>query len=349
MRHTTVYHEPGMFAAWPANGGVWSWGDEILVCFTIGHYREYPDTHCIDRDRPMVIGLARSVDGGTTWAAGAARDVDRISRNPVKPVPRTGVPFGDPDFAFKVGTAAVTIRNRTFIVSRDRGACWEGPYELPCADDTMTSRTDYVLHGPGSCTVFLSHAPTGEDTMTLQDRVFACRTDDGGRSWARLGYLTCDEPRAVMPSTVTLPDGTYVTALRRRLDRPAAGGGITSRNWIEIRESKDGGRNWSFLSEAADTGGRNGNPPALVRIADGRLVLAYGYRGERSSIRARISDDAGRTWEREIILRDDARNHDIGYPRMIVRPDGAIVTMYYFTTSEQPEQHICATIWNPPH
>ena len=348
MKHSTIYYAPGVFAAWPANGGIWNWGDEILVCFAIGRYREYPDTHCIDRDSPIEYGLARSLDGGETWSVDTDPEINRVSRRRVVPLPPTGLPFGDAGFALKVGTAAVTIKSTTFVVTRDRGVTWEGPYALPGADATMTSRTDYIVHGPGSCTLFLSHAPTAEERMTRGDRVFAWRTDDGARSWTRLGYLTSDEPRAVMPSTVLLADGRFISALRRRLDSPATRTATNSRNWIEIRESTDGGRSWSFVSEAADTGGKNGNPPAMAQTTDGRLVLAYGYRGDRPSIKARISDDAGRTWGEEIILRDGARMHDIGYPRMVVRTDGTVVTVYYFTTAERPEQHICATTWDVP-
>ena len=34
MRQVTVYREPGRFAGWPANYGIWCWGDEIVVGFT---------------------------------------------------------------------------------------------------------------------------------------------------------------------------------------------------------------------------------------------------------------------------------------------------------------------------
>ena len=27
-QHRFVYKEPGRFAGWPANGGIWHWGDE---------------------------------------------------------------------------------------------------------------------------------------------------------------------------------------------------------------------------------------------------------------------------------------------------------------------------------
>jgi hypothetical protein len=64
-------------------------------------------------------------------------------------------------------------------------------------------------------------------------------------------------------------------------------------------------------------------------------------------IRAKLSKDEGKTWDDEIHLRDDARTWDIGYTRSVERPDGKIVTIYYYTTHDIEEQHIAATIWNP--
>ncbi len=91
----------------------------------------------------------------------------------------------------------------------------------------------------------------------------------------------------------------------------------------------------------------NGNPPSLVKLPDGRICVTYGYRNIPYSIRARISTDKGKTWSKEILLRDDARKFDIGYTQSIVREDGKIVTVYYYTTEEKNEMHIAATIWNP--
>ena len=44
-------------------------------------------------------------------------------------------------------------------------------------------------------------------------------------------------------------------------------------------------------------------------------------------------------------LRQDAHTWDMGYTRTVVRPDGKLVTIYYYTTAERPEQHLEATIW----
>ena len=117
--------------------------------------------------------------------------------------------------------------------------------------------------------------------------------------------------------------------------------------WIDVYQSVDGGQNWEFLSKVADIEGNNGNPPSLVSLLDGRLCVAYGYRDAPFGIRAKLSLDNGKTWGDEIILRDDGRTWDLGYPRMVQREDGKLVTIYYYTTHENPEQHIAATIWDP--
>jgi len=48
-----------------------------------------------------------------------------------------------------------------------------------------------------------------------------------------------------------------------------------------------------------------------------------------------------------LTLRVDGRNNDFGYTRTVQRPDGKLVTVYYYTTEHDPQQHIAATIWEP--
>ena len=38
MNHVTVYREAGDYAGWPANYGIWSWGNEIVTGFTLGSH-----------------------------------------------------------------------------------------------------------------------------------------------------------------------------------------------------------------------------------------------------------------------------------------------------------------------
>src|SRR6478735_1121360 len=66
--HVTVWRESGRYGGWPANHGIWSWGDEILVGFTAGVLKTDDMTrHPIDRSAGEHHVLSRSLDGGRTW------------------------------------------------------------------------------------------------------------------------------------------------------------------------------------------------------------------------------------------------------------------------------------------
>jgi hypothetical protein len=71
-----IYRELGRFAGWPANNGIWSWGDEILVGFATGYYQPSEDGHSIDQERPSRKLLARSLYGGETWRLEDAKEFD---------------------------------------------------------------------------------------------------------------------------------------------------------------------------------------------------------------------------------------------------------------------------------
>jgi hypothetical protein len=171
-----------------------------------------------------------------------------------------------------------------------------------------------------------------------QGRVICVRTTDGGRTW-RLVSFVGPEPavgqKAIMPSSVRLDDRTILTAVRLK-------------GSIDLYRSGDNGASWSFVgTPVPDTGAHNGNPPSLARLKDGRLALTYGYRSAPYGIRARLSADAGRSWGAEIMLRQDGGAWDLGYTRTVQRPDGMLVTIYYFNDKPDQERYIAATIWHP--
>jgi hypothetical protein len=347
VENYVAYGEPGRFGGWPANNGVWIWGNEIVVGFEQGYHDPQPSGgHAIRRDKPQLNVLSRSLDGGRTWRV---EDLDNFVGDEVdedkhvKDCP--GVDFAHPDFAMRVGGSR-------FFVSYDRGKTWEGPYRVVVTGEKvgkLTSRTDYIVKGPKECLVFMS-AETGLVESNYQDRAFCARTTDGGRSFEFQGWMTHDvEVRSVMPSTAYVGDKHLVSVMRRKHEQTFEGRPSITKNWIEAAESKDDGKTWVSLGKVADTdlGDRNGNPPAMVRLKDGRLCVAYGYRGFPYGIRIKLSSDNAKTWGDEIALRTDGGTWDLGYPRMVQRPDGKVVTIYYFNTKEVPAQHIAATIWDP--
>ena len=116
VKHIKVYYEPGRFAVWPANNGIWSWGDEILVGFEKGFHKDLgPDRHNIDREKPELHMFARSLDGGETWTIeDPAKGGVMISRGNalhgtepdpenLKPITRLQEPmdFSNPGFVMK--------------------------------------------------------------------------------------------------------------------------------------------------------------------------------------------------------------------------------------------------------
>ena len=277
-QHRFVYKEPGRFAGWPANGGIWHWGDEILVRFQIGTHDDSGGGHAISRDEPSRQILARSLDGGETWQH------EEIA---VHPVESTSIDFAHPDFAMQCNRGK-------FCISYDRGKTWIGDYDLPEVGKKLTSRTDYLVSSSTECHFFLS-AKEERVQAGIQDRAFCARTTDGGENIEFVSWMTDNiEVRSVMSSTVRISDTHLVTALRRRYDTKQQDGTRLSQNWIEICHSTDNGETWSFLSKAADTdggAGKNGNPPSMVRLKDGKLCVTYAYRSTPYGIRAKLSED----------------------------------------------------------
>ena len=52
--------------------------------------------------------------------------------------------------------------------------------------------------------------------------------------------------------------------------------------------------------------------PMLLR--DGRIVVIFARRKAPNGIGLIVSEDDGRTWSDEVILRNDAPSSDLGYP-----------------------------------
>lgn len=332
-----VYKEANRYGGWPANHGLWQWGDEMVVGFTSTWYKSTTTDHRIDRTKPSYEIQARSLDGGKTWKTEENLPFADHKKE-AKPTALTEpLDFTAPDFALMFRFGGLHAGPSWFYTSLDRCKTWAGPYSFSVPGvDGICTRTDLIVLGPRDCLLFGS---CGKKIDGKEGRVFCARTTDGGLTWKLVSYIG-EEPQpggfAIMPSTVRLKDGALLTTIR--MGKPNAS--------IELWRSDDLGQNWTHVS--AVTGNIGGNPPATVLLPDGRLCVTYGYRRKPTGMRARLSADEGKTWQPEVVIRADAFDADLGYPRTLVRPDGKVFTAYYYNGPKEEDRTIEATFWTPP-
>ena len=335
LHHTNIILESGRFSGWPANQGIWSWENEIVVGFSHGYYKENPTGgHDIDGERGSDQKQARSLDGGETWTIEDVTNVGQGNAGELPATLRDAIDFTHPDLALR-------FSGNSMHYSMDRCKSWEGPYELPkFGRPGLLCRTDYIVEGKARVTAFAAAQKDGGG----EGQALCMRTVDGGKTWELVGWIGQQPPAqygyAIMPATVALEGDGYLSIIRR-------GGTFdgTKRWWIEAFVSHDDGKSWYKLDQPNIDNA--GNPATLTRLKNGALAMAYGWRHAPFGIRAKISQDEGQTWGEEIILRCDAASWDIGYPRTVLRPDGKCVTVYYYHHPDQEERFIAATIWDP--
>ena len=357
--HVTIYREPGRYAGWPANYGMWSWNDEIVVGFAVGYHDDTGAFHTRDRSRPFTTMQARSLDGGATWdvaptpchvPGGRALSADEHTDPPLRIAHQLDVrqymldcpaqDVSNPEFALMCGRTGLHAGATSwFYTSTNRARSWEGPYPLPDFGlPGVAARTDYLVAGTSQCTLFLTAAKSNG----REGRPFCVRTEDGGATFGFLAWIG-PEPQGfgIMPASLKLPGGRVLAAIRVRCDEDG------EKNSIDLHASDDDCQTWYHIATPVTDTGRHGNPPTLTRLHDERLCITYGFRDAPYQMRAAISSDDGLTWPDVRVLRDHGGGSDLGYPRSVQRPDGDVVTAYYFNDGQSSERHIAATIWTP--
>ncbi len=162
-RSLLVFKAPGRYGGWPANHGIWSWGDEVVVGFTSAVFKSSKTDHSVDRSKPFAKMQARSFDGGETWTIEQPLNV-----NPEAGPPRTKplaapLDFTAPGFALMFDFANMHVGPTYFYVSTDRCQSWRGPYTFQVEGvDKIAARTDYLVLGPRECLMFGSAAKSND-------------------------------------------------------------------------------------------------------------------------------------------------------------------------------------------
>jgi len=369
--HSIVYRNDREFCGWPFICGFWTTAEGHHIVAFQKKDSNYTNPGDVNHDEVAKVGpkivAVRTRDNARTWDTGNLQllydlgaDQDALfARGPQNYADEPRLDFSDKNVLVASGATPDYFRphSQAWIrVSSDGGYTWRRPILAPKVGlFSLSGHASALVRPDGVSLVFMT--AVSEDGWKRRPVVYA--SADKGANWTFMSMMTpsvddgaADSERNVSlrfgahryfyPRGIMLPDGRILASMRCQRDP-------TSVLWTEIFQSDDGGRTWAFLSRVNDWGA----PGDLVRMQDGRIVCVYGYRMPPFGIRARISEDDGRTWGSELILRDDGGSWDLGYPRITEHEPGKVLAVYYMNRRDDPIQmnggvrHIAQTIFRP--
>jgi hypothetical protein len=183
-----------------------------------------------------------------------------------------------------------------------------------------------ALRGRAVCDAGVIYQATylapGEELGALGAQLFVSDNDGASFTWrSTLMVDRADGYAVAEPSLYRSPDGVLFAFLRTSRSDDA----------IVVLRSHDDGFSWGEpeVSEVF------GHPLDPLPLADGSVLLTYGYRHPPFGVRARLWDgrDPSLAGD-EVIVREDGRSPDLGYPWAEQLGDGSVLISYYFHDDE---------------
>jgi hypothetical protein len=373
--HAIVYRRENEFCSWPFTSGFWENAQGELIANFTSRTVSYASGDAIRHDvlgqnssGPKTVAV-RSRDRGLTWD-GANPQINMLAgpgggggAAAMAQMPAAfdqPVNYLDSNILVSNGSAggfATASTRGTANISRDGGKSWGPTVLLPLDGLHATTGVQSVLIRPdGRCLLFMFSVE--KDNTNRRPLVFGSTNE--GREFRFMSYIVpkrdpwgqadgnYTDPsvafighRWFYPRAYMLPNGRILCVVRCQRDP-------TGVMWSEVYHSDDGGETWGFLSRINDFGA----PCVLVPMPDGRIVAIYGYRLMPSGIRATVSEDSGKTWGGEIIVRDDGGSWDLGYPNAWLVDKGQVGCLYYFNSKDDKVQanggvrHIARSIFS---
>jgi hypothetical protein len=370
--HGVVYRRDDEFCAWPFTQGFWEAADGTLIANFIRTKADYTKVDSLNhnvvmRGGPTELLSIRSHDRGRTWDEANLQVHTGSTQATHDGSGESIAELGTIDFAdrntllWTTSSAFGTPDSRPFVrVSKDAGRNWSRSFRLPLdGHPAISANSSQMVRSDGVSLLFLTMV--SRDGWSRRPMVYASVPDRS--TWHFLSFMTPkDDPygaadgdwanlassfaygghRWFYPRGTELPSGRILSPLRCQRSPQGV-------MWTELHASDDGGRTWGFVSRVNDFGA----PGSLVRMQDGRLVMVYGYRLPPYGVRAVVSEDEGRSWGPEIIVRDDGGSWDLGYPNAVESARGRVMAVYYFNSRHDKVQadggvrHIARTIFTP--
>ena len=243
--------------------------------------------------------------------------------------------------------------------SADKGQTWEEvPTIVPPARHLGWVHKDnhpVVRMSDGS---FLGAMTGGGGSIPGQVLLYG--SDDDGLTWHYLSEIARDpngEGRPTYAGLLLLTSGRLLCFMLQMGGRG---------HFVGMNHSDDGGYSWSELmpivrwgqspwgaarkawSRRTERGSMSSDArkiwqypswkfyrsPWPMLLKDGRILVLFTRRMLPFGIGGVVSEDEGKTWSQEFVIRDDASTPDIGYPVATQLEDGRLFTAYYFTLED---------------
>jgi hypothetical protein len=326
---------------------------EVLATFRLGSDREGPDGHPVlmvtddggDTWRMRFLGL-----GERTWdgVRGEARVWMIAELTPGElTASALWVDRSDPDAQWVNPQTQGVLPMRTYLLtSRDGGATWGDRRRVDLAPHPGASPTGPILRLAGGVLAQpFEHWKEYRDPSPAWPRAMLRLSHDGGVTWPDDAVVAAhpaneryywDQRLEVDPETGELIGmfWTHDPATGRDVDVHVAWGSADGRTWT-----------------APEPTGLPGQHCTPIALGGDRVVAVYARRDRPGGIRAALSRDFGRTWDRdgEITLYEStaaaqagegmARSQDeywndmgawtFGHPRGVVLPSGELLVVFY--------------------
>ena len=279
------------------------------------------------------LDVIRSKDGGKTWSKPkTVADEPPDSRNPAFGQAADGRvillysvagPYVDGKFVSGQSTK-YTVWLRT---SEDNGETWSGPKQVPITGWDYGSPYGRIVHlkdGTLLANIYVWDGKPAAGAKPKRAGYASCvyRSKDNGGTWGDASVIGEGFNETAL---CVMPDDRVIAMMRS--------------DGLSQTESTDGGRTWSAPRVVT---GKSRHPADMIRLSNGSLLLAYGFRIVPYGVQAVLSRDGGATWDHEhrAMVEWNSGSTDCGYPSSIQLDDGKIVTMHYGVQNlKRPDVH----------
>ena len=283
-------------------------------------------------DRRGRLDMIMSQDSGKSWSAPwTVIDESEDDRNPALGQLKDGSillaysilsGYDDNGHTFKGGRYARVFDGVYLMRSTDKGKTWSKP--------ERSEAVHQFYAGKGAVSPYGKIQQMADGTVVMAvyfdfagergHESYIFRSKDNGKTWGEPSLLG----KHYNETAITLlPNGDMLAAMRSEVAKD-----------LFVTRSTDQGRTWSTPMQATTA---LQHPADLIVLQDGRVLLSYSERNAPRGVKAILSRDNGKTWDKAnpIVLADDAPNFDCGYPSSVEVSKGRIVTTYYQVDDEK--------------